>query len=135
LSLDSGFSEPISDIAADFEEKPRFRSSLPSLPAYPSSLPLDLPPSPLLDSGRDPVGKSSISSSNQFLALLTSHPELQKKWNEAEREIVALQEKYRSVLQQKTKLSEELHQERTVSGSPAPPFLPRLTLLPYSVEE
>lgn len=112
LSLDSGFSEPISDIAAEFDGSQKDKSRFPSsLPAYPSSLsPLPQPRATSKD-----IPPTAISASNQFFALLSSHPELQRKWSEVERELIELQEKYRVVLQQKTELAESLFREKEVS--------------------
>jgi hypothetical protein len=121
LSQESGFSEPISDIAAEFEgfqkERPRFPSfGAPALPSYPSSAsysPTIPQPSSRGVNWKD-LPESPISSSNQFLALLSSQPELQKKWMEVERDLFELQERYRTSLRQKTDLAEALSREKEV---------------------
>lgn len=88
-------------------DKSRFPSSLPS---YPSSI----PPIPQLRRNSKDFAQTSISASNQFFALLSSHPELQRRWSEKEGELIELQEKYRGALQQKTELSEALFREKEV---------------------
>jgi hypothetical protein len=115
MSQESGFSEPISDIAADFEGFQKERSRFPSsLPSYPSSFPPTPLPPPRGVNWKD-LPESPISPSNQFLALLSSQPELQKKWAEVERELFELQEKHRASLKQKTDMAEALSREKEVS--------------------